>query len=82
MAAALRAAPTELCVVLPVDCPWLPAATMRLLGERVAVPQTGPLPGGYTKAMLPELERRLASGKLSLRGVNDHVVEIEPERVA
>jgi molybdenum cofactor guanylyltransferase len=75
--AGLRASTHEVCVVVPVDCPWLEPATLRLLGERVAVPQTGPLPGAYSRAMLPELERRLASGDLSLRGVNDRVVEVD-----
>ena len=55
-------------------CPWtvrssrLPRCARS--GEAVAVPQTGPLPGAYTKAMLPELERRLVDGDFSLRGVN------------
>lgn len=75
--AGVRAATHETCVVLPVDCPCLRAETLRRLGRERAVPQTGPLPGAYTKAMLPELERRLAAGELSLRGVNAHVVEID-----
>ena len=75
--AGLRAAAHEHCVVVPVDCPWLRSATIRLLGGRTAIPQTGPLPGGYAKAMLPELERRLAAGELSLRGVNDNVVAVD-----
>jgi molybdopterin-guanine dinucleotide biosynthesis protein A len=74
--AGLRAAMNERCVVVPVDCAWLTAGTIRLLGERVAVPETGPLPGGYAKAMLPELERRLRDGHLSLRGVNENVVDV------
>jgi molybdopterin-guanine dinucleotide biosynthesis protein A len=75
--AGLRAAAHEHCVVVPVDCPWLQAETVRLLGAQTAVPQTGPLPGGYAKAMLPELERRLAAGELSLRGVNANVVAVD-----
>lgn len=74
--AGMRAASNERCVVLPVDCAWLSVDSLRLLGERVAVPQTGPLPGAYTKAMLPELERRVHTGELSLRGVNDNIVEV------
>ena len=74
--AGLRAATNERCVVVPVDCAWLSAESIRLLGERLAVPQTGPLPGAYAKAMLPELERRLRDGELSLRGVNDNVVDV------
>ena len=74
--AGLRAAANERCVVVPVDCAWLSAESMRLLGGRLAVPQTGPLPGAYDTSMLAELERRLESGELSLRGVNDNVVEL------
>ena len=72
--AGVRAAATETAVFLPVDCPLVTPALLRELGERRAVTQTGPLPGAYTKADLPELERRLASGHLSLRGVNPRVV--------
>jgi molybdopterin-guanine dinucleotide biosynthesis protein A len=75
--AGLRAAATATAVVLPVDCPLVTARLLRLLGEREAVPQTGPLPGAYSKADLPELERRLASGDWSLRGVNPNVIEVE-----
>lgn len=76
--AGLRAAAHDRCVLLPVDCPWITVATVRLLGERTAIPQTGPLPGGYVKAMLPDLERRLANGDWSLRGVNANVVDVDP----
>jgi molybdopterin-guanine dinucleotide biosynthesis protein A len=68
--AGLRAATHETCVVLPVDCPLVTPGALRSLGECVAVGPQGPLPGAYTRAMLPELERRLALGELSLRGVN------------
>ena len=40
------------------------------------MPQTGPLPGAYTKAMLPELQSR-GAGRLSLRGVNADVLELD-----
>ena len=75
--AGLRAAANDVCVVLPVDCPLVTAEALRSLGLAVAVPQTGPLPGGYSKAMLPELERRVASGDLSLRGVNPSVIQLD-----
>ena len=52
------------------------------LGEARAVTQTGPLPGAYAKADLPELERRLAAGDYSLRGVNPRVVEADPRLLA
>ena len=80
--AGLRAAAHDVCVVLPVDCPRITAESLRLLGELIAVPQTGPLPGAYSKAMLPELERRLAARELSLRGVNDRVVALDERELA
>ena len=54
--AGLHAATHDLALVLPVDCPLLTPDALRALAEAGAVPQTGPLPGVYTKAMLPELE--------------------------
>ncbi len=71
--AGLRAAESDLCVVLPVDCPLVDAELLRALargcaGADVAVPQTGPLPGAYRKTALPVLQRRLAAERLSLRG--------------
>jgi molybdopterin-guanine dinucleotide biosynthesis protein A len=69
--AGLRAAATDICVFVPVDCPLLTAAALRQLGNGcrdAAVPQTGPLPGAYAKAALPIFERRLEAGQLSLRG--------------
>jgi molybdenum cofactor guanylyltransferase len=82
VAAGLRAAAHDVCVVLPVDCPLVTPALLRRLGEAVAVPQTGPLPGAYSKAMLPELERRLAAGELSLRGVNRSLLELDAHLLA
>jgi molybdopterin-guanine dinucleotide biosynthesis protein A len=75
--AGLRAAAHEVCVVLPVDCPLVTPALLRELVDAQAVAPTGPLPGAYTKAMLPELERRIALGELSLRGVNDRAVDVD-----
>ena len=72
--AGLRAASHERAVVLPVDCPLVTPELVRELLTALAVPQTGPLPGAYTRAMLPELESRLSAGELSLRGVNPNVV--------
>jgi molybdopterin-guanine dinucleotide biosynthesis protein A len=77
VAAGLRAATHEVCVVLPVDCVAITPDALRDLGETVAVPQTGPLPGAYAKAMLPLLEERIARGELSLRGVNPRVVQVD-----
>lgn len=80
--AGLRAAPTETAVFLPVDCPLVTPELLRALGQGRAVPQTGPLPGSYSKSDLPELERRLASGDYSLRGVNPRVLEVDPSLLA
>ena len=65
-------------VFLPVDCPLVTPELLRSLGEAGAVPRTGPLPGAYAQAHLPELERRLAAGELSLRGVNERVLHVDP----
>lgn len=75
--AALRAAGGA-CVFLPVDCPLVRPETLRALGEAGAVPQTGPLPGTYGPEHVPELERRLAAGDYSLRGVNGRVLDVDP----
>lgn len=75
--AGLRAASNDVAVFLPVDCPLVTAELVRQLGEAVAVPQTGPLPGAYGKEMLPDLERRSQRGELSLRGVNQAVLEVD-----
>jgi FdhD protein len=69
--AGLRLAPTELCVVVPVDCPDLSAPVVHALAEacrgQAAIPESGPLPGAYRRSALPVLERRLASAELKLR---------------
>jgi aminoglycoside 6-adenylyltransferase len=77
--AGLRASTHETCVVLPVDCPRVTPDLLRELLAAAAVPQTGPLPGVYSKAMLPELEERVAYGELSLRGVNATTAELDEE---
>lgn len=87
--AALRAATHEVCVVVPVDCPWITAEAIRALGDAcrdAAVPQTGPLPGAWAKSTLPLLERRLRSGPLALYRAYDEldvaIVELDPAVVA
>ena len=80
--AGLRAATHETCLVLPVDTPLVTAELLRELLRAVAVPQTGPLPGAYTKAILPELQRRVDSGDLSLKGVNTTVVALDERLLA
>jgi molybdenum cofactor guanylyltransferase len=66
LVAGLRAADTDVCVVVPVDMPLLTADALRSLAAAcrdAAVPQTGPLPGAYRKTALPAL----TSGELSIR---------------
>jgi aminoglycoside 6-adenylyltransferase len=82
VAAGLRAASHDTCLVLPVDCPLVTPDLLRELLAAQAVPQTGPLPGVYTKAMLPALEERVAAGELSLRGVNGNVLELDERLLA
>ena len=80
--AGLRASTTVVTVFLPVDCPLVTAELLRALATAHAVPQTGPLPGAYDPSHLPELERRVAAGTYSLRGVNSRVLDIDPRLVA
>jgi len=80
--AGLRVAATEVAVFLPVDCPLVTPELLRELGANRAVTQTGPLPGAYAKADLPELERRLASGDFTLCGLNSRVVEVDQRLLA
>ena len=75
--AGLRAASHDVAVFLPVDCPLVTPALITELGHAVAVPQTGPLPGAYRKEMLPPLETRIERGELSLRGVNQAVLQVD-----
>jgi molybdopterin-guanine dinucleotide biosynthesis protein A len=77
--AGLRAATNDVCVFLPVDCPLVLAASLRRLARAApAHPQSGPLPGAYTRAQLPKLERKLERGDYSLRDVEASVVELDP----
>jgi molybdenum cofactor guanylyltransferase len=80
LVAGLRAARTDMCVVLPVDMPHVTAGALRALAgacRDVAVPQTGPLPGAYRKTALPAL----TSGELSIRraiaGLDVAVVDLD-----
>jgi molybdopterin-guanine dinucleotide biosynthesis protein A len=71
VAAGLRLAKAEVCVVLPTDMPRVSPALLRSLvraldGADVAVVQTGPLPGAYRLSALLVLERRIEAGQLGL----------------
>lgn len=87
--AGLRAAAHDICVVLPVDCPWMTARALRALGDAcrdAAVPQMGPLPGAWAKTALPVLEQRLAAGPYALYRAYEELdvvtVELDPRVVA
>ena len=81
--AGLRRAANEHVVALPVDVPVVTPAVLRALGEAAAVPSAAiPLPGGYPRSLLPELERRVAFGELSLRGVNPNLLEVPAAMLA
>jgi molybdopterin-guanine dinucleotide biosynthesis protein A len=72
VAASLRLAETDLCVVLPTDMPFVSVELLQALAEAAAgvdaaIVQTGPLPGAYRRSVLPILERRIAAGELGLR---------------
>lgn len=80
LVAGLRAARTDVCVVLPVDMPHITADALRALAAAcrdAAVPQTGPLPGAYRKSALSAL----TSGELSIRraiaGLDVVVVDLD-----
>jgi molybdopterin-guanine dinucleotide biosynthesis protein A len=81
--AGLRVANDEVCVFLPIDCPLISAESLRRLAAAApAHPQTGPLPGAYPRALLPELERKLARGDYSLRNVDATIVELDERELA
>jgi aminoglycoside 6-adenylyltransferase len=80
--AGLRAAAHDRCLVLPVDCPLVTPCLLRELLDASAAPQTGPLPGVFSKSLLPVLEERVGAGELSLRGVNDVVLELDQRQLA
>ena len=76
LVAGVRAAPTDVSVVVPVDMPLVTPALLLELADAcadAAVPQTGPLPGAYRKSALPVLERRLAEGRFALREALDEL---------
>jgi molybdopterin-guanine dinucleotide biosynthesis protein A len=82
LVAGLRAARTDVCVVLPVDTPNMTSAALRTLADAcrdAAVSQTGPLPGAYRKTALTAL----TSGELSIRqaisGLDVAVVKLDDE---
>jgi molybdopterin-guanine dinucleotide biosynthesis protein A/RimJ/RimL family protein N-acetyltransferase len=84
--AGLRAARSEMAVVMPIDMPFITARDLRELADRcadAAIPHSGPLPCALRRAFaLPVLERRLAKNDLALHAalaeLRTTTVAIEP----
>jgi molybdopterin-guanine dinucleotide biosynthesis protein A len=79
--AGLRAAPTELVVVLPVDTPLVTPDVLHELAKAcadAAVTQTGPLPAAFRRSALPVLELRLATQELAL---HEALAELETRQI-
>jgi molybdopterin-guanine dinucleotide biosynthesis protein A len=67
--AGLRAAQSEVAVVVPVDTPLVTAGLLLELAaacDLASAPQSSPLPAAFAKGALPVLERRLAAGQPAL----------------
>ena len=78
--AGLRRARHDVVVALPVDVPLVTPEALRALGRARAVPgPRTPLPGAYPKSLLGVLEGRVATGELSLRGVNPVALALPEE---
>ena len=74
--AGLRAAESDLVVVLPVDAPSITPALLRELAEaceEAAAPEASPLPAAFRRSTLPLLERRLAEQRLALHEALDEL---------
>jgi molybdopterin-guanine dinucleotide biosynthesis protein A len=70
----LRAAPTDVAVMLPVDTPFVTAALLLELADAcadAAAPTSSPLPAAFARSALPTLERRLADSLLALHETLD-----------
>ena len=90
--AGLRAAATDVCVVVPVDMPELSGELLRALARAcaeadAATARRAPLPVALrVERALPVLERRLAEGLLRLHEALEELdverLDVEPERLA
>jgi molybdenum cofactor guanylyltransferase len=79
--AGLRAAPTDVAVMLPVDAPLVTAELLQDLAHActdAAVTHTGPLPAAFRKTALPVLERRLGDRRLAL---HEALAELDATRI-
>ena len=82
LVAGLEAAPTDLCVVLPVDCPLVTPELLLELAAAchgdVARPQRGPLPGAYRRTALPALKDGGLAIHRAIAGLDVAVVDVDP----
>jgi molybdopterin-guanine dinucleotide biosynthesis protein A len=80
--AGLRAAPTDVSVVLPVDCPLVTATMLTELAEAcldVARFSRGPLPGAYRRSALPALETGELALHRAIAVLDVAVLDADPE---
>jgi len=79
--AGLEAAPTDLCVVLPVDCPLVTPGLLLELASAcrdVARPERGPLPGAYKRSALPALKGGGLAIHRAIALLDVAVVDVDP----
>jgi molybdopterin-guanine dinucleotide biosynthesis protein A len=79
--AGLEAAPTDLCVVLPVDCPLVTAELLVELADAcrdVARPRRGPLPGAYRQSVLPALKQGGLAIHRAIGRLDVAVLDVDP----
>jgi molybdopterin-guanine dinucleotide biosynthesis protein A len=82
LAAGLRAAPTDVVVVLPVDCPLMTVEALHVLADHcldAAITEPGPLPGAYRKTALRAFDGNELSIRRVLAGLEVAVVPLAPE---
>lgn len=80
IAAGLRAATSDVAVVIPVDMPLLTAAALRLLAgacREAAVAQAGPLPCAVGRRSLPAFEAGERRLRTVLDGLDTARIELE-----
>ena len=89
LVAALPAAPHEVVVALPVDCPRVTPEVLRRLAAACAdaawPAEAGPLPGAFRRTTLPALECCLAEDgalRRALEPLAVHTVAIDPALLA
>jgi molybdenum cofactor guanylyltransferase len=84
LVAGLEAAPTDLCVVLPVDCPLVTRELLLELADAcrdVARPRRGPLPGAYRRTALPALKDGGLAIHRAIAGLDVAVIDIDPHLI-